>query len=151
MVKQALWLGAASPDRVPDLGWAGNANPLITWLKGGELAEGKSVSGGSTEAQDLLGSLSGIDWPNAKVSVTSRGKSGNTLSLDVSAQLRLTSGQTYFDLDLKGPAKIDLEKGWVSELSLSGDVKAGGHLKHKKGVLNVSGKGTAKLARKISE
>ena len=145
----------ASPDErdalMSEYAWVGNGSPLMAWLKGGELADGASVSGGSAEARALLGALSGIDWENAKVSVTSHGRSGSSLALDVSASVRLTSGQTWFDLDLKGPAKVDLDKAWVSELTLAGNVKAGGHLQYKKGLLTVTGTGSAKLARKISQ
>jgi hypothetical protein len=129
--------------------WIGSPSPLLTWLGGGDLADGKSVEGGSAEARGVVGVLDGIDYSNAHVKATSHGKNGHELSLDVEVKLRLTSAQTYFDLDLKGPAKVDLDKGWVSELDLSGTAKASGHLQHKKGLLDVSGKGNATLKRSI--
>lgn len=128
--------------------WVGGPSTLAEWLKGGSLAEGKSVEGGSAEARALLGVLSGVDYANAKVSAVSRGKKGNDLSLHVKASLRLTSGETHFDLTLEGPAVVDTTSGWVKSLALAGPVKAGGKYKHKKGLLDVSGKGKAKLDRK---
>lgn len=128
--------------------WVGSPSPLAEWLRGGALPEGKSVEGGSAEARALLGVLSGVDYANAKVSAVSRGKKGSDLALDVKAQLRLSSGETYFDLTLEGPALVDTTTGWVKSLTLAGKVKAGGKYKHKKGLLDVRGKGTAKLERK---
>ena len=44
--------------------------------------------------------------------------------------------------------QVDLAKGWVSELSLEGTAKASGKLDHKKGVLDVTGKGKAEVKRR---
>jgi hypothetical protein len=125
--------------------WVGGANPLVKWLQGGSLPEGKSVEGGSAETRALLGMLDGMDYTNAKIKATSKGKEGSKLSLDVNVSVRLTSDQTFFDLELHGPASVDLDKGSVSDMTLSGTAKASGHLKHKKGLLTVAGKGNASL------
>jgi hypothetical protein len=134
--------------------WVGSPSPLMKWVEGGALADGKTIQGGAAEARALLGVLQGVDYSAAKVSATSKGKGSSggreMLSLDVTANIRLASGPTYFDLELKGPAKIDLKTGWVAELSLSGPAKAGGQMKHKKGTLDVTAsKGTATLKRGV--
>jgi hypothetical protein len=132
--------------------WVGGMPPLSKWLRGGALPAGKTVEGGSEEARALVGVLSGVDYAGAKVTAASKGKQGDDLSLDVTAKLRLTSGETFFDLDLKGPASVDTRTGWVKSLELSGPVKASGKVKHKKkGMLDVTGKGTARIERHALE
>jgi hypothetical protein len=127
--------------------WVGGAPPLMKWLEGGAAKEGATLEGGSAEARALVGVLSGVDYSNAKVSVTPKKKHGDSLPLDVTAALRLTSRDTHFDLDLKGTATVDLKTGWVTQLELAGPVKPSGHVKLKKDVLEVHGRGTAKISR----
>jgi hypothetical protein len=133
--------------------WIGKPSPLLTWLDNGNLADGKKKEGGAAEARALLGVVPASDASASKVTVTSRGKSKGdrpALELEVEAEVKIVSGETTFDLSLKGPAKIDLETGWVSELALKGSAKAGGKLKHKKGMLDVSGTAKAVLERKLT-
>jgi hypothetical protein len=133
--------------------WVGKPSPLLAWLDNGDLADGKKKDGGSTEARALLGIVPASDANASKVTVTSRGKAKGdrpALGIDVKAELKIVSGETVFDVSLEGPGKIDLETGWVSELSLKGSAKASGRLKHKKGMLDVSGTAKAVLERKLS-
>ncbi len=133
--------------------WIGQPNPLLVWLDGGKLKAGKKREGGAAEARALLGVVPSSEPDQSKVTVTSRGPVDGerpALGLDVEAHVRIVSGETTFDLSLKGPAKIDLETGWVQSLDLSGTAKAGGRLKHKKGMLDVSGTAKAALRRSLA-
>lgn len=127
--------------------WVGGPSPLSKWLGEGGPAAGKKLEGGPSETRALVGVLAGVDYQSSKVSVVSKGKSGDSLALDVTATLTLVGGKTRFELTLSGPAKVDLAKGWVSTLSLKGTAKASGTLDHKKGVLDVTGTGKAEISR----
>lgn len=127
--------------------WVGGPSPLGKWLGAGGPPAGKKLEGGSAETRALVGVLAGVDYASSKVSVTSKGKSGDELGLDVTATLTLVGGKTRFDLTLTGPAKIDMKTGWVKQLALKGTAKASGTLEHKKGTLDVTGKGQAELNR----
>lgn len=140
--------GAERDALMTEYDWVGGPSPLAKWLGDSGPAEGKKLEGGSAETRALVGVLAGVDYQSSKVSVVSKGKSGSTLTLDVTATLTLVGGQTRFELSLNGPAKVDLAKGWVSELSLEGTAKASGKLDHKKGVLDVTGKGKAEVKRR---
>ena len=59
----------------------------------------------------------------------------------------LRTGPTVFSLQLKGPATVDMLTGWTSSLALEGTLKPGGQVKVKGKMLDVQGKGTAKLTR----
>lgn len=133
--------------------WVGKPSPLLAWLDNGELGDGKKKEGGATEARALLGVVPASDAGAGKVTVTSRGRTKGdrpALQVDVEAEIKIVSGETVFDVSLKGPGRIDLETGWVSELSLKGSAKASGRLKHKKGMLEVSGTAKAVLERKLT-
>ncbi len=127
--------------------WVGGPSPLSKWLGEGGPAAGKKLEGGPSETRALVGVLAGVDYQSSKVSVVSKGKSGDTLTLDVTTTLTLVGGKTRFELTLSGPAQVDLAKGWVSTLSLKGTAKASGTLDHKKGVLDVTGTGKAEISR----
>jgi hypothetical protein len=133
--------------------WVGQPSPLLSWLENGEIASGKKREGGAAETRALLGAVPSSNPTTGKVKVTSKGRTKGdrpALALDVEAQVQIVSGETVFDLSLKGPARIDLETGWVADLDLSGEAKASGRLKHKKGMLDVSGTAKAVLKRSMS-
>lgn len=131
--------------------WVGGPSPLAKWLGEGGPAEGKKLEGGSAETRALIGVLAGVDYASSKVSVTSKGKSGDTVTLDVTTTLTLVGGKTRFELTLTGPAKVDMSTGWVSELTLKGTAKASGTLDHKKGTLDVTGTGKAEVTRSATK
>lgn len=140
--------GAERDALMTEYDWVGGPTPLAKWL--GPATSGKTLTGGPAEARALLGVLAGVDYTNSKVSATPKGKGGGSIELDVTATLRLTGGQTFFDFELKGTAKVDAKTGLVSELSLEGPVRASGKLEHKKGMLDVTGTGKASLSRSAS-
>ncbi|MBK8996466.1 MAG: hypothetical protein IPM35_12055 [Myxococcales bacterium] len=139
--------GAERDALMAEYDWVGGPSPLAKWLGADGLAEGKKLEGGSAETRALVGVLAGVDYGSSKVSVTSKGKSGDVLSLDATATLTLVGGKTRFELTLSGPAKVDMKTGWVSALALKGPAKASGTLDHKKGTLDVTGTGKAELTR----
>ncbi|MBI3204153.1 MAG: hypothetical protein HYZ29_21635 [Myxococcales bacterium] len=140
--------GAERDALMSEYDWVGGPSPLAKWLGERGPGDGKKLEGGSAETRALVGVLAGVDYQSSKVSVVSKGKSGSTLTLDVTATLTLVGGQTRFELTLSGPAKVDMAKGWVSDLALKGTAKASGKLDHKKGVLDVTGKGEAQVQRR---
>lgn len=127
--------------------WVGGPSPIAKWLGEGGPASGKKLEGGPAETRALCGVLQGVDYETSKVSVVSKGKEGTVVSLDVTASMTLVGGKTRFELTLKGPGKVDLATGLVKELTLAGPAKARGTLDHKKGTLDVTGKGEATLKR----
>ncbi len=143
--------GAERDALMSEYDWVGGPSPMAKWLGADGPPAGKKLEGGSAETRAMVGVLAGVDYQSSKVSVTSKGKKGEALELDVTATLTLVGGKTRFELTLTGPAKIDTKTGWVSELSLKGAAKASGTLDHKKGTLDVTGKGTAELSRRTEK
>lgn len=131
-----------------EYGWVGAPSPLVVMLRGAK--PGAKLAPPVDARRDLLGDLPGIDESTMDVQVVFKGTGGDArpyADVDVTAKGPLTSGDMAFQLDLAGPARIDLATGWVTALSLSGKVKATGKVKFKKTKLDSSGHGTMTITR----
>ncbi len=145
--------GKPAPDAERDAvlyeyGWVGAASPLVVMLRG---AKPGAVLHPPVEARKaLLGDVPGIDEQAMDVQVVykrTRSAGRPDAELAVTAKGPLVSGDMTFNLDLSGPATLDLATGWVTQLTLSGKVKAKGKVKHKKGKLDASGHGSMSITR----
>jgi hypothetical protein len=145
--------GAEEREILDEYAWVGKWPPLLGWLDGGKLAAGASREGNKKQARALLGDIPSVDHANTRLKVISKGTEDTgrkSLVLDVTADIAVVTGETRFDLALKGPARIDLATGTVAELALSGKVKPSGKIQNKKGTFDVTGKGDASLNRRIT-
>ncbi len=145
--------GKPAPDKERDAvmaeyGYVGSPSPLAKLLQGKK--PGATLSPDAEARRALIGELPGIDENETKVTATLKGIHGDQrkqADLDVTLKGDLKNGDMTFKLDLTGPAVVDLATGWVTSLSLSGKVKASGHVKHKKMKLEASGGGKMTVAR----
>lgn len=131
-----------------EYGYVGSPGPLAKLLQGTK--PGAKLEPDAEARRVLIGVLPGIDENETSVTAVFKGTHGDArelADLDVTLQGNLDSGDMTFKLDLAGPAVVDMATGWVTQLSLSGKVKAKGHVKHKKMKLEASGSGKMTITR----
>jgi len=145
--------GKPAPDKERDAvlaeyGYVGAPGPLAKLLEGKK--PGATLEPDAEGRRALIGVLPGIDENETNVTAVLEGMHENArkqADLDVTLKGELKSGDMTFKLDLTGPAVVDLATGWVTELTLSGKVKAKGQVKHKKMKLDASGSGKMTITR----
>jgi hypothetical protein len=131
-----------------EYGYVGGPSPLRLLVASGKPRS--TLQPGVAARRALIGDAPGIDESQAQVTATFKGiatTARKVAQLDCTVKAELTSGDMTFDLDLKGPAEIDLATGWVASLDLEGTVHAHGKEKIKKQMLDAAGHGTAKITR----
>lgn len=131
-----------------EYGWVGTPSPLVAMLRGAKA--GAALHPPVEARRALLGDVPGIDENEMDVQAVFKGTRGDgrpDAELAVTAKGPLKSGDMTFDLDLSGPALVDLATGWVTQLTLSGKVKAKGKVKVKKKKLDASGHGKMSITR----
>jgi hypothetical protein len=97
-----------------------------------------------------VGAIPGVDHGKSTMQARfegfeTTGRKSAKLHVALTAELR--SGDTSFTLELEGPASVDMTTGWTRSLELAGKLRPGGQVKVKGKMLNVRGKGNAKLTR----
>ncbi len=132
-----------------EFGYVG-APSLLLEVVASKPANGAKTTLSTRQALALLGEVPGLNIDKTQVVLSyigtkDAGRKRATFSADVSSEI--VSGKTVFGFKLKGPAVIDVATGWVSSLSLEGPINPSGKVKTKKGMLDVKGKGTIKIAR----
>lgn len=131
-----------------EYGYVGGPSPLRSLVASGK--PGSTLQPGVAARRALIGDAPGIDESQSQITATFKGITTTprkVAQLDCTVKAELKSGEMNFDLDLKGPAEIDLATGWVTSLELTGTVHAHGKEKIKKHLLDAAGHGTAKLTR----
>ena len=69
-------------------------------------------------------------------------------TLDVAGSFSIKSKKTVFDIELKGPAEVDVATGWVQSVDLQGTATVSGQTEvPKKGTMDVEGKGKFTIGR----
>lgn len=129
-----------------EYGYVGGANPLLSAIDaaggpGSELVTDERVTAA------LIGAIPGVATDEAHLDATLDSMDGDQAKLTLRYEATLKSGPTLFTLTLDGVANVDLQTGWVTSLKLEGPALPSGQLKVNRRVLDVRGRGSAKLHR----
>jgi hypothetical protein len=136
-----------------EYGWVGGVHPVLAAIERAGAKPGSQLEVDTAFINALVGAIPGVDHAKSQLEAELKGleTSGRkTAKLAVVLKSDLYSGPTVFSLDLKGPATVDMLTGWTSSLALDGTLKPGGQVKVKGKMLNVQGRGTAKLTREAT-
>lgn len=131
-----------------EYGDVGEPQPLLVLLAGHRPGEQLVLS--ARAARALLGAPPDMEVDGASVHARLVGFRNSTRQfavLAVTMHGQLSNGHTVFDLDVSGPARVDLRTGWLRSLHLKGRVKARGEFEHEQLWYNVSGTGTIVITR----
>jgi hypothetical protein len=133
-----------------EYGWVGGAHPVLAAIERAGAKPGAELDVDTAFINALVGAIPGVDHAKSQLTARLEGfeSSGRkTARLAVVLKSDLHTGPTVFSLELKGPATVDMLTGWTSSLALEGTLVPGGQVKVQKKMLDVHGKGTAKLTR----
>jgi hypothetical protein len=133
-----------------EYGWVGGAHPVLAAIERAGAKPGVQLDVDTAFINALIGAIPGVDHAKSQLDAQLKGleNSGRkTADLEVTLKSDLYTGPAVFHLELNGPAKVDMLTGWTSYLALDGTLKPGGQVKVKGKMLDVHGKGTAKLTR----
>jgi len=134
-----------------EYGWVGSPSPLAQALADAKLKPETHLSSSPQISAALLGAIPGVDIAHAGVMATIKGvKAGprKTATLEVAGSFSIKSKKTVFDIELKGPAEVDVATGWVQSMDLQGTANVSGQTEvPKKGTMDVEGKGKVTISR----
>jgi hypothetical protein len=134
-----------------EYGWVGGQSPLTKALLDAKLAPETNLSGSPQISAALLGAIPGVDIARAAIiaSIKSvKAQPRKTATLDVSGTFSIKSKKTVFDVELKGPADVDVATGWILSMDLKGTAAITGQTEvPKKGTMDVEGKGKFTISR----
>ena len=133
-----------------EYGWVGGPHPVLAAIDGAAGGSGSELSVDSAFIHALVGAIPGVDHAQSNMQARFEGfeEAGRKIAqLHVSLAAQLHTGDTTFTLELQGPASVDMTTGWTQSLELSGKLRPGGQVKAKGKLLNVRGKGNARLTR----
>ena len=136
-----------------EYGWVGNASALRKAMLDAKLTPETQIAMSPLVNAALLGAIPGVDVAHAGImasikSVKSQGR--KVATLDVAGSFSIKSKKTTFDIELRGPAEVDVPTGWVQSMELKGTVTVTGQTEvGKKGTMDVEGKGKFTLSRQL--
>lgn len=136
-----------------EYGWVGNTSALRKAMLDAKLAPDTRIAMSPLVNAALLGAIPGVDIAHAGImasikSVKSQGR--QVATLDVAGSFSIKSKKTTFDIELRGPAEVDVPTGWVQSMDLKGTVTVTGQTEvGKKGTMDVEGKGKFTLSRQL--
>jgi len=134
-----------------EYGWVGNPSALAKALIDAKFAPETHLSGSPQISAALLGTIPGVDIAHAGIMATIKNvkdKPRKTATLDVAGSFSIKSKKTVFDIELKGPAEVDVATGWVQSMDLQGTATVSGQTEvPKKGTMDVEGKGKFTIGR----
>lgn len=134
-----------------EYGWVGNASPLHKALLDGKMVPEMHLTGSPQVSAALLGAIPGVDIAHASIMATFKSVKNQprqTATLEVSGTFSIKGKKTTFDIELKGPAEVDVGTGWVQSMELQGTANISGQTEvPKKGVMDVEGKGKVTISR----
>jgi hypothetical protein len=136
-----------------EYGWVGNPSALRKALLDAKLAPETRIAMSPQVNAALLGAIPGVDIGHAGMtasikSVKSQGR--QVASLEVAGSFSIKSKKADFNIELKGPAEVDVPTGWVQSMDLKGTVTVTGQTDvGKKGTMDVDGKGKFTLTRQL--
>ncbi len=134
-----------------EYGWVGNPSSLRQALLDTKMAPDIHLAASPQISAALLGAIPGVDIAHAGIvaSVKSvKAQPRQTATLEVSGSFSIKSKKTTFDIELKGPADVDVATGWVQSMDLKGTSTITGQTDvPKKGAMDVEGKGKVTISR----
>ena len=136
-----------------EFGWVGNPSALRKAMLDAKLAPDTRIAMSPLVNAALLGAIPGVDIAHAGImasikSVKSQGR--QVATLDIAGSFSIKSKKVTFDIELKGPAEVDVPTGWVQSMDLKGTVTVTGQTEvGKKGTMDVEGKGKFTLSRQL--
>jgi len=136
-----------------EYGWVGNPSALRRALLDAKLAPDTRLATSPQVNAALLGAIPGVDVAHAGLTASIKGvksQGRQIASLEVAGSFSIKSKKTTFDIELKGPAEVDVPTGWVRSMDLQGTVTVTGQTDvGKKGAMDVDGKGKFSLSRQL--
>jgi hypothetical protein len=134
-----------------EYGWVGTASPLAQALIDAKFKPETHLSSSPQISAALLGAIPGVDIAHAGIMATIKAvKAGarKTATLEVAGSFSIKTKKTVFDIELKGPAEVDVATGWVQSMDLQGTANVTGQTEvPKKGTMDVEGKGKVTISR----
>lgn len=136
-----------------EYGWVGNPSSLRKALIDAGLTSDSTIAMTPQVSAALLGAIPGADVAHSgiKATIKSIHKQGRgTADLDVAGSFAIKSKKATFNVELKGPATIDLPTGWVKSMDLKGTATVTGQTEvGKRGTMDVDGKGKFTLTKQL--
>ena len=134
-----------------EYGWVGYPSPLTRALVDAKLAPETHLASSPQLSAALLGTIPGVDIAHAGIMATIKSikdKPRKTATLEVAGSFSIKTKKTVFDIELKGPAEVDVATGWVQSMELQGTATVTGQTEvPKKGTMDVEGKGKVTISR----
>ncbi len=136
---------------VSEYGWVGGPSPLHKALIDGKMVPEMHLTGSPQVSAALLGAIPGVDVARAGIMATFKSVKAQprqTATLEVAGSFSIKTKKTTFDIELKGPADVDVATGWVQSMELQGTATISGQTDvPKKGAMDVEGKGKVTISR----
>jgi hypothetical protein len=136
---------------VSEYGWVGGPAPLHKALIDGKMVPDMHLPGSPQVSAALLGAIPGVDVAHASIMAafkSVKAQPRQTATLEVAGSFSIKTKKTTFDIDLKGPADVDVATGWVQSMELQGTATISGQTEvPKKGTMDVEGKGKVTISR----
>jgi hypothetical protein len=134
-----------------EYGWVGNPSSLRQAMLDTKMAPDIHLTASPQISAALLGAIPGVDIAHAGIMATVKSVKSQprqTATLEVAGSFSIKSKKTTFDIELKGPAEVDLATGWVQSMDLQGTASITGQTDvPKKGAMDVEGKGKVTITR----
>ena len=134
-----------------EYGYVGELPPTLTAIDASE--NGSNVEVSPAFIRSIIGAIPGVKHDESEMTAKFLGIGADTrkaAKLELTLICTLRSGETSFELSLKGPAAVDVVTGWVDSVNLEGTLTPSGKVKVSGKMLDVRGKGTAKYTRSVS-
>lgn len=136
-----------------EYGWVGNPSALRKALLDAKLVPETHIAMSPQVNAALLGAIPGVDVAHAGIMASIKGvktQGRQVATLDVAGSFSIKSKKATFDIEVKGPAEVDMPTGWVQSMDLKGTVTVSGQTDvGKKGTMDVEGKGKFTLTRQL--
>jgi hypothetical protein len=134
-----------------EYGWVGNPSSLRKALLDAKMAPETHLTASAQISAALLGAIPGVDIGHAGIMATIKSVKAQprqTATLEVAGSFSIKSKKTTFDIELSGPADVDVATGWVQSMDLKGTATITGQTDvPKKGAMDVEGKGKVTISR----
>ncbi len=134
-----------------EYGWVGSPSPLRKAMLDTKMAPDIHLAASPQISAALLGAIPGVDIEHAGIMATVKSVKAQprqTATLEVAGSFSIKTKKTNFDIELKGPAEVDVATGWVQSMDLEGTATITGQTDvPKKGAMNVDGKGKITISR----
>ncbi len=134
-----------------EYGWVGGPSPLRKALLDGKMVPEMHLTGSPQVSAALLGAIPGVNIAHASIMATFKSVKAQprqTATLEVAGTFSIKSKKATFEIEIKGPAEVNVATGWVQSMDLPGTANITGQTDvPKKGAMDVEGKGKVTISR----